>query len=90
MSQGGQESEGHGPADGQDVDVTEEGPQHAELVGHLGAPDDGDEGPRRVVEEAAQDLDLAGHAVPSRARQAGRWADHRGVQRWEAANASLT
>ncbi len=47
MAGGGQEGEGHAPADDQDVHPSEQRLQHAELVGHLGPAHHGYEGPGR-------------------------------------------
>ena len=48
-----EEREAHRAADQDAVGDLEEAVDDADLVGHLGAADDGDERPPRVVEDAA-------------------------------------
>ena len=56
-----EEGVGHGAADQQLVDALEQVLEHADLVGHLGAADDGDEGALDVAEQLAEELHLALH-----------------------------
>ena len=80
MALGGQEGEAHAPAHQEGVDLVEQGLDHPELVGDLGPAQDGDERPLRVVEQAVQDLDLAGQDAPGGRGQESGWTDDGGVR----------
>ena len=88
----GQEGEGHAPADHQGVDPVQQRLEDAELVGHLGPADHGDERPVRRAEQAAQDLDLASaRRKPGGARAAGSGGPTTEAwRRWDTPKASLT
>ena len=45
MALSGEEREAHAPSNEEGVDLFEQGFDHAELVGDLGPPEHGDEGP---------------------------------------------
>ena len=51
MALRGQEGVGHAASDDERVDLGRQDLEDGQLVGHLGAADDGDEGPGRSVEE---------------------------------------
>ena len=58
---GGQERVGHGAADQHRVGDGEHVPDEADLVRDLESAEDDDERPRRLAEQAAEDLELLGH-----------------------------
>ena len=58
---GGEEGVGHGAADQHRVGDREHVPDEADLVRDLEAAQDDDERPRRVAQQAAEDLELLGH-----------------------------
>ena len=74
-----QERVRHAAPDDQRVDLGGQHLQDCQLVGHLGAPDDGDERPRRTVEEASQHFHLSGEAQARRAGQEVRRPHDGGV-----------
>ena len=67
------------PPDDQRVHLGGQDLEHLELVRHLGPADDGHEGPGRLLQDAAQHLDLLGEAQPGGARQEPGRADDGGV-----------
>jgi len=77
-----EEREAHRPAHEHDVGAVEEGVEHADLVGHLGAADDRDEGTRGILEDAGERLDLAleqqAAARSGRGGRRPRWRRARG------------
>ena len=79
MPLGLEEREAHAAADEDAVDLVEQGLDDAELVADLGAAEHGDERPLRVVEEAAEDLDLLGQEAAGGGRERLRRADDAGV-----------
>ena len=66
---GGEERKAHRAADEDRVGAIEERLEDADLVGHLGAADDRDERTLRVLEDAAERLDLALEQLAGGARQ---------------------
>jgi hypothetical protein len=77
---GGEEREAHAAADDEAVDLGQQRLDDAELVGHLGPAEDGDERAAGVVAQAAEDLDLLGQQPPGRRREVLRRADDGGVR----------
>ena len=77
---GGEEREAHRAADEDRVGALQEGVEHADLVGHLGAADDRHERARRVLEDAGERPHLALEQPPGGARQQVRDALGRGVR----------
>ena len=79
----GQEREGHRAADEDRVGALQEGLEHPDLVGHLGAADDRHQRPRGVLEDAGERLHLALQEQARGARAAGarrpRWRRARGA-----------
>ncbi len=63
---GGEEGVGHASTDEQPVDGAQQVGDDPELVGDLGAAEDDDVGPGRVVREAAQHVSLGGDRVHRR------------------------
>jgi hypothetical protein len=76
---GQHEREAHGPADGQVVDLVDQGFDDAHLGADLRPAQNGDEGVHGPVQEAAEDLDLLGQEPARGAGQLLRRTDHRGV-----------
>ena len=74
-----QEGEAHRSPDGDRVDATEQVLEHGQLVGDLRPAEHGHVGPCRVLEQAAEDLDLAFQEQARVARDARRHAADRGV-----------
>ena len=81
---------GHLAADEDDVGPLGEAAEHADLVLDLGAADDRDERPRRLVEQLAELLELALEQQPRVRRQQVRDALGRRVRAVAEPNASLT
>ena len=77
---GGEERVGHGAADQHRVGDGEHVPDEADLVGDLEAAQDHDERPRRVAQQAPEDLDLLGHEQAGDRRQVVRDALGGGVR----------
>ena len=82
---GAEEAEAHRAADQDRVGEVEEAVDDADLVGHLGAAEDDDERPRRVVEHRGQLVAARARAGGRRRRAAGgrrpRWRRGRGGRR---------
>ena len=86
-----EERVGHAAADQQLVDPLKHALQHAQLGGDLRAADDRDERPLRVLQDAAEDVELLLHQEAGRRRQvASRCPAVEACARWAAPNASLT
>ena len=79
VAHGGQEGEGHAAADDEGVDLGGQHLEHLDLVGHLGSAHHGHEGTGRLLQQAAQHLDLLGEAQAGRAGQELGRADDGGV-----------
>ena len=77
---GGEERVGHGAADEHRVGDGEHVPDEADLVRDLEAAEDHDERPRRVAQQAAEDLELLGHEQPGDRGQVVRDALGGGVR----------
>ena len=75
-----QEGVGHAAAEHQDVDPRDQIAEQLELGRHLGAADQRDERPLRVVERAGQRLDLGLHQAARRRRQTLGQAGDRGMR----------
>ena len=79
MAEGLEEGVSHSPADEHAVGLGRQRAHDTQLVFDLGTADDDDERPRRSVEKAREDLDLAGHEASGSRRQVLRRPDYRGV-----------
>ena len=77
---GGQERVGHGAADEHGVGEVEHVPDEADLVRDLEAAQDHDERPRRVAQQAAEDLELLRHEQAGHGGQVVRDALGGGVR----------
>ena len=74
-----EEGEAHGAADEHRIGLGEHALDDADLVGDLDAAEHDDEGPRRLGEQTAQDLELLGHEEAGHGRQVVRDALGGGV-----------
>ena len=87
----GEEREAHAAADDERVDDVEQGVDHAELVGHLGAAEHGDERPLRVARAGPSSTSTS--FASSRPAAEGSVRGGPTIEAWarcEAPNASFT